>query len=55
VKWEGTEILLSIPQKTSIVKSLIIGCAGEKFAIPQQHIKEIASIANDEKSSQQTL
>lgn len=44
----GTTITLLLPRTLAIMKSLIIGCEGQRYAIPQTSITQVISLKEDE-------
>ncbi len=47
----GTTITLLLPRTLAIMKSLIVGCEGQRYAIPQTSIMQVVSLKEDELST----
>ncbi|MFZ1415216.1 MAG: chemotaxis protein CheW [Defluviicoccus sp.] len=43
----GTTFTIKIPLTLAIVSALILGCAGQRFAVPQICVRELVRVAND--------
>ncbi len=48
---QGTAVHITLPLTLAIIPSMIVGCAEERFAIPQANISELVRIAENEKST----
>jgi len=51
VQGEGTTFTMTIPLTLSIIRALIIGCGGERFALPEINVVEVVRIGGKHENS----